>query len=63
MAVRSFDPAVAAQAIERLERELWEMRCLAMLAYGALSAQDCDGAAEVCKIMRKLLWADTAVEA
>lgn len=52
----TYDSTVAAQAIARLEREVWELRCLAMLAYGALAAQDCEGAAEVCKLMRPALW-------
>lgn len=53
-----YDTAVASQIIDRLERELADMRGVALLAYGALATQNCAGAAEVCTIMRPVLWPD-----
>lgn len=51
-----YDPAVAAQIIERQRDEIERLKTISFLAYGALATQECEGAQEVCKIMRHTLW-------
>lgn len=53
-----YDPAVAAQIIERQRDEIKRLREISFLAYGALATQSCEGARAVCKIMRPTLWPD-----